>query len=407
MRLKIKNPKEKISNEKISNEISRKLPKKVSMSGILLIALALLLAACSSNSSTKSSATSSVGGNSGNTTSAGTPYMANPSSSVSLTETGSTLLYPLFNIWIKDFQNQFSNIAVTTGGTGSGTGISEAASGVVNIGASDAYLSNSNTTQYPTLENIALAISAQEINYNIPGITGHLKLSGKILSAIYQGKITKWNNSQITALNPGVNLPNMTIVPVHRTDGSGDTFIFSTYLSKSDPSGWGTSVGYGTSVSWPTVSGAEGAEGNGGMVSTCKATPGCVAYIGISFNSQIQQAGLGEAQLENASGNFELPNPTTIGAEASSFISKTPANEAISLVFGPAPNGYPIINYEYAIVNTTQSSQSTAKAIQTLLNWAVSPKYGNSPVYLNQVEFQPLPASISKLSETLISKIGS
>ncbi len=372
----------------------------------MLMLLAVVLAACSSSgSSNASSSTTAAKNNSGNTGNSTTVYEKNPSSSVSLTETGSTLLYPLFNIWVQDFKSQFSNIAVTTGGTGSGTGISEAASGVVNVGASDAYLSNANVQKTPTLENIALAISAQEVDYNLPGISGHLKLSGKVLSAIYQGKITKWNDSQIAALNPGVNLPSMTIVPVHRTDGSGDTFIFSTYLSKSDPNGWGQSIGYGTAIAWPTVSGALGAEGNGGMVSTCHATPGCVAYIGVSFNSQVQQAGLGEAELQNASGNFELPNPTTIVAEASSFISKTPANETISLVYGPGSNGYPIINYEYAIVNTSQSSQTTAKAIQTLLNWAVTS--GNSSTYLNQVGFQPLPPSVAKLSEALIAKIGS
>ena len=373
----------------------------------VLMLFAVVLAACSSNSSNNTASSTTSGSKStGSSGNSGSVYMKNPSSQVSLTETGSTLLYPLFNIWIQQgFKNQFSNIAVTTGGTGSGTGISEAASGVVNIGASDAYLSSANNTQYPTLENIALAISAQEINYNLPGVSGHLKLSGKVLSAIYQGKITKWNDSQITSLNPGISLPNMAIVPVHRTDGSGDTFIFSTYLSKSDPNGWGQSIGYGTSISWPTVSGALGAEGNGGMVSTCKATPGCIAYIGISFNAQIQAAGLGEAQLQNASGNFELPNPTTIGAEASSFIAKTPANETISLVYGPGKDGYPIINYEYAIVNTSQSSSSDAKAIQTLLNWAVTS--GNSSTYLNQVGFQPLPSSVVKLSEALIAKIGS
>ncbi len=372
----------------------------------MLMLLAVVLAACSSSgSSNASSSTTAAKNNSGNTGNSTAVYEKNPSSSVSLTETGSTLLYPLFNIWVQDFKSQFSNIAVTTGGTGSGTGISEAASGVVNVGASDAYLSNANVQKTPTLENIALAISAQEVDYNLPGISGHLKLSGKVLSAIYQGKITKWNNSQIAALNPGVKLPSMTIVPVHRTDGSGDTFIFSTYLSKSDPNGWGQSISYGTSIAWPTVSGALGAEGNGGMVSTCHATPGCVAYIGVSFNSQVQQAGLGEAELQNASGNFELPNPTTIVAEASSFISKTPTNETISLVYGPGSNGYPIINYEYAIVNTSQSSQTTAKAIQTLLNWAVTS--GNSSTYLNQVGFQPLPPSVAKLSEALIAKIGS
>jgi phosphate transport system substrate-binding protein len=373
----------------------------------LAVMAAAALAACSSgsNSSSSSSATTTPTSSSPAASSSATASAlptAPSSASQSLSETGSTLLYPLFNLWVPDYEKAYPQIKVTTAGTGSGTGISQAAAGAVQIGASDAYLSSTDVSKYPGLLNIPLAISAQQINYNIPGLSQstHLKLNGKILSEIYQGKITKWNDPAITALNPGVHLSATTIVPLHRSDGSGDTFLFTTYLSDQDVSGWGNSISYGTTVSWPKVAGALAEEGNGGMVDGCKATPGCVAYIGISYLKKTNAAGLGEAQIENGSGSYDLPDSSTINTEAQAFVSKTPANESLSLINGP---GYPIINYEYAIVNSQQSSATTAQDVQAFLNWALTS--GNASSYLSQVQFQPLPASVVSLSDAQIAKI--
>jgi phosphate transport system substrate-binding protein len=324
-----------------------------------------------------------------------------------VTETGSTLLYPLFNLWSGGYSQQFSNVTITTAGTGSGTGISDAQNGTVDIGASDAYLAPSVTASDPDLLNIPLAISAQLVVYNVPGITAHLKLTGKVLSAIYQGQITTWNASQIASLNPGVTLPSTPIVTLHRSDGSGDTFLFTQFLSKTDPNGWGTKVSYGTTVPWPNAPGALGENGNSGMVTGCKATPGCVAYVGISYLTQALQSGLGYAALQNLSGNYILPTSGSIAAEAAAFTAKTPANGTISLIYGKTPTGYPIINYEYAIVSDHQSSSSTAKGIRSVLEWAISPKYGNNTSYLAQVNFQPLPTKVEAQSVKQILKIQS
>ena len=324
----------------------------------------------------------------------------------SLTETGSTLLYPLWNIWAPAYEQQYPQVSLTTAGTGSGTGIADAISGTVDIGSSDAYLSPTQVQATPTLLNIPLAISVQVIAYNIPGVTTHVKLSGKVLSEIYQGTITNWNDPAIAAINSGLTLPNLPIVALHRSDGSGDTFIFTQYLSDQDASGWGTKISYGTTVSWPAFAGALGENGNGGMVSGCKATPGCIAYVGISYLSQLLGDGLTYAQLKNAKGHFELPTQSAVAAEAAGFIKKTPANETISMVDGPAAGGYPIVNYEYAIVNANQSSATTAKAIRALLEWAINSKFGNSSQYLSQVSFQPLPPSVVAKSLKQILKIS-
>ncbi len=140
------------------------------------------------------------------------------------------------------------------------------------------------------------------------------------------------------------------------------------------------------------------------MVTGCSETPGCVAYINISFLDQATQKGLGEAQLGNATGKYLLPDPSSIRAAAAGF-TNTPANQAISLIDGPAPDGYPIINYEYAIVNSSQHDAATAQTMQAFLHWAVTD--GNDASFLGKVHFQPLPPSVVKLSDAQIAKITS
>lgn len=273
----------------------------------VLTAAPLLLAAAGCGSKPPSGSPETGAG-------AGTVATTPASSPVTLAETGSTLLYPLFNLWGPAFHERYPNVTITAQGTGSGAGIAQAAAGTVNIGASDAYLSEGDMAAHKGLMNIALAISAQQVNYNLPGVSEHLKLNGKVLAAMYQGTIKTWDDPQIAALNPGVNLPGTAVVPLHRSDGSGDTFLFTQYLSKQDPEGWGKSPGFGTTVDFPAVPGALGENGNGGMVTGCAETPGCVAYIGISFLDQASQRGLGEAQLGNSSGNFLLPDAQSIQA---------------------------------------------------------------------------------------------
>ena len=333
---------------------------------------------------------------------------APPSGSARIYEEGSSLMYPLFQLWGPAYQKQYSNVSVIPAAGGSGKGISDAASGVVDIGASDAYLSSAQVSQYPGIKNIALAISAQMINYNVPGLSGsvHLRLSGQVISQIYQGKISSWNDPAIASLNPGVNLPADKIVALHRSDSSGDTFIFSSFLSASDPSGWGSSISYGTSISFPSISNALGESGNGGMVTGCQSTPGCIAYIGVSYMPKTQAAGLGEAALENASGHFELPDASTVSAEAAALESKTPANESLSMIYDSASDGYPIVNYEYAILPPKASSNHQAEAVKAFLYWCIDPNKGNSMSFLNQVNFQPLPPAVTALSAAQIAQIS-
>jgi len=323
----------------------------------------------------------------------------------SLSETGSTLLYPVLRNWAAAYRQQHPNVTIATAPTGSGKGIAEASAGQVDIGASDAYLSSGDLVTNPAMVNIPLAVSAQQVNYNLPGLRPgtHLKLNGKILALMYQGVITSWNDSRIAAINPHVALPQTKVVPLHRADSSGDTFLFTSYLSTQDAA-WDRVTGYGTTVNWPAVPGARAETHNTGMVAGCEATPGCVAYVGIAYLTPATNAGLGYASLRNALGNYEPPAPKTIGTAVASFVSTTPVSETISMVDGPAVTGYPIVNYEYAIVSTRQRSAAKARDIKSFLHWVITE--GNAPQYLDRFRFQPLPASVVSLSDAQIAKIG-
>ena len=361
-------------------------------------AIALALAACSGGASQPS------GGSEASTAARALPSVPAPGN-VSLSETGSTLLYPLLAAWASGYHAQHPQLTITTAATGSGAGIAGASAGTVDIGASDAYLSSGDLVKNPGLLNIPLAISAQQVDYNVPGLGSgvHLNLNGAVLAQMYQGVITRWDDPAIAGLNPGVPLPATPVVPLHRSDSSGDTFLFSSYLSMHDP-GWNAAIGYGTTIAWPAVPGALGLKGNSGMVTGCQATRGCVAYVGISYLSQALSGGLGEAALANDSGQYLLPTADSITAGVSSFVSSTPPNETISMVNGPADGGYPIVNYEYAIVSIRQPSAVKAQDIKAFLHWAITS--GNAASYLNQVRFQPLPAAVVSLSDAQIARVG-
>ncbi len=325
---------------------------------------------------------------------------------VALHETGSTLLYPLFQSWVSDYARAAPDVSISTRATGSGAGITAAIAGTAEIGTSDAYMSDQQAEQNPRVVNIPLAISAQTVNYNIPGLdAAGLRLDGPTLAGIYLGRITEWDAPAIAAMNPGVAQPHRRIVPLRRADASGDSFIFTQFLDFSDPQ-WEDRIGYGTTVSWPEVPGERTASGNAAMVQALTATPYSIAYVGISFAAPIARAGLGTARLENQSGRFLLPTPQTVSAAASMLDPRTPPDERLSLVFAPGEESYPLINYEYAVVSTRQPDAATAAALRGFLLWAISLDGGNSAKDLEAVGFIALPDFIRGMSERQIGLIG-
>ncbi len=334
---------------------------------------------------------------------AGSGVVVNPAGPI--VELGSGLLMPLMKIWAAAYHQETPGVTVSVNGGGSSLGIASAMDGRADIGASDAYLSSGDLVKAPSLLNIPLAVSAQLVIYNVPGVSqgSHVMLNGRVLAAMYDGTITRWNDPAIANLNPRLNLPDIKVVPVHRSDGSGDTFLFTSYLSTQDPV-WNDDHGYGTTVAWPPVSAAIAADGSSALLADCARVPGCVAYNGISYLTQTRADRLGYAALANSVGQYTLPTPAAIQAAVAPFVALTPPNETISLIDGPAVAGYPILNYEYAIVSTRPPDPVKAGAVKAFLHWVITS--GNSPTYVSQVNFQPLPSAVAILAGQQISRIG-
>ncbi|MFZ0744723.1 MAG: phosphate ABC transporter substrate-binding protein PstS [Terracidiphilus sp.] len=334
---------------------------------------------------------------------------------LTISESGSTLIYPLFHRWVTAYAKVDPSVHITDASTGSGAGIDQAMAARVQIGTSDAYMSDNQAMAHADILNIPLAISALTVEANIPELRGGtLKLSGPVLAAIYSGKIRMWDDGQIAAMNSGVRLPHATIVPVRRSDGSGDTFVFTQFLSFSDdtgpdpdsnPNSWGNKTSYGTTVSWPSVSGELAAPGNAGVLQTIASKRYAVGYLGTSFESEAAKAGLITAMLENQAGRFLLPNQATITAAAAELTPRTPPDERLTLVFAPGADSYPLINYEYALVAVKQPNQQEATAIGNFLLWCISPQGGSASSFLDPVHFIALPMPVRARSEIQIAKI--
>ena len=366
------------------------------------IAVALTVAACSSSSKSTSNTTSTTAHSS--SAPAATPQTGNPSSPVTLTTSGSTLLLPYLQTLAGPLHAAYPNITLQPSGGGSGKGISDAIAGTVTMGGSDAYLSASQRQQNPTLANIPIAVSSQSIDYNLNGVTTPLHLTGNIIAQMYLGTIKTWNDPQIAHLNPGVNLPSTAVVPVRRVDSSGDTFIFTSFLTATNQQ-WNAGPNLGTTVNWPPVTGELTASGNPGMVQTCSATPGCIAYIGISAQASATAAHLGQAMLQSKDGQFVAPTQANVLNAVNNSTSNVPANLAASLIYAPGANSYPIVNFEYMIVKSNQPDPNTAGAIRTFLSWAISPTGGATPANLAKQNFVALPTSVIPKVNTAISAI--
>ncbi len=324
---------------------------------------------------------------------------------VNLTETGSTLLYPLLAQWTAQYRSAVRDVKIPIAATDSGAGIAQAIAGRVQFGTSDAYMTDEQVNANPGILNIPLVISAQLVTYNIPGLSAVLRLDGPTLAGIYTGTVRYWDDPAIVAMNVGANLPHTGIVAIHRSDSSGDSFIFSQYLTFSTDS-WEFGPSFGTDIAWPNIPGARGAIGNSGMVRAVAATPYSIAYVGGSFFREAAAAHVGTATLKNQAGNFVAPSPQTVLAAAAELGARTPRDERLSLVFAPGADSYPLVNYEYAIVAAKQPSPKTAAALRDFLLWTIAAGKGNDQKALDQLHFTTLPEYVRALSDAQIREIN-
>jgi len=311
----------------------------------------------------------------------GTASAVPAASAAGLTGAGSTLVAPLMANWISNFEIK-KGIPVKYSAVGSGTGIAQITARTVDFGASDAPLTPEQASACRDCVQIPWALSATGVGYNIPGVK-KLKLTGKLLAGIYFGRITKWNDPKIKQVNPGVKLPGLTITPVFRSDGSGDTYAFTNYLSKIS-SAWKSEVGYATTVGFKA---GVGAKGNAGVTATVTKTPGAIGYISAYY---LIAAGVHAAAIQNKAGNYELPNIPNI-ASAASTVKKLGPSNAISITDPPkkATIAYPISTFTYMIV-PRDAPQKGFLAQFANYCLTIGQKYGAA------LDFAPLPKVVKQ-----------
>jgi phosphate transport system substrate-binding protein len=312
--------------------------------------------------------------------------------SANLTGAGSSLVAPLVANWINGFEAAgHGNVKVTYGSVGSGAGIAQITARTVDFGASDAPLTPEQAGACNGCVQIPWALSATGIGFSIPGVN-KLNLTGTILAGIYFGKITNWNDAKIKQANPKAKLPNLAITPVYRSDGSGDTYAFTNYLSKISPA-WKNEVGYATTVGFKA---GVGAKGNAGITATVVKTPGAIGYISASY---LIAAGLGAAAVENKAGNFEVPNLKNI-EEAASTVKSVPANGDINITNPPASaaNAYPISTFTYAIVPHNAPQK---QFLQQFINYAIT----KGQAYGAALDFAPLPKVVLSAAKKAVSSL--
>lgn len=303
---------------------------------------------------------------------------------VLLNGAGATFPYPLYSRWIEEYSRIAPNVKINYQSIGSGAGIEQFSKKIIDFGGSDAPMTDEMLKKAPgEVLHIPTVLGAVSITYNLPDVQEHVKLSPGVLADIYLGKIKKWDDPSIAALNPGLNLPGQNIVVVHRSDGSGTTNIFTDYLSKVSPE-WKSKVGMGTSVNWPV---GVGAKGNEGVSRQVQATVGAIGYVELSY---ALLNNLPYALIQNSAGKFVPPSLETTTAAAAGASASMPDDLRVSIVNAPGENAYPIAGFTYILVYKEQSDPEKGRALAQFLWWAVHDGEKMAP----ELAYGPLPPEV-------------
>jgi phosphate transport system substrate-binding protein len=334
-----------------------------------LAVFVLFAAACAkegNNSSTASSTSSSSG-------------------SVDLTGAGATFPYPIYSKWF-DLYAKATGVKINYQSIGSGGGIRQLSEGTVDFGASDSPMSDAEMAKakFGPIVHIPTVLGAVVITYNIPALSAPLQLTPQVISDIFAGKITKWNDVRIASLNSSAPLPSSDILVVHRSDGSGTTYIFTDYLNTAAPS-W-KSIGKGKEVNWPVGLGAKGNEGVAGQV---KQTPGAIGYVELAYAKQNR---LPIAAVRNRAGKFVVASVPAVTAAAAGVATTLPANTdfRITVVDAPGADAYPISSFTWILAYQHQGDSVKGKKLVDFLNWALT----NGESEAASLDYAPLPSGM-------------
>jgi len=324
---------------------------------------------------------------------------------VTINGAGATFPFPLIDTWRVEYKKLHPEVDINYQSIGSGGGVKQFTEKTVDFGATDAPLTQNETQKVPGAVHIPETIGSVVAAYNIPSIPDKgLKLTGEVLADIFLGKITKWNDPKIQDLNKDKTLPGDNIVVVHRSDGSGTTFVWTDYLSNVSPA-WKEQLGKGKSVQWPV---GIGAPGNEGVANAIKGTPNTIGYVELSYALTTNTP---FASIQNKDGNFVEPSLNSTAAAVQSFVESLPKGDGVwtdvTLVNAPGNNSYPIASFSYLLLNKELSTnpnldQAKAKALVDFISWAISTdgqKIGES------LDYVPLPDGVVKLDQDTLKAL--
>jgi phosphate transport system substrate-binding protein len=307
---------------------------------------------------------------------------------------GATFPYPMYSKWFSEYHKLHPEIQINYQSIGSGGGIRQVINGTVDFGASDGPMTDEMLKEAKTkILHMPTVMGADVPAYNIPGMTAELKFTPEALAGIFLGKITKWNDKAVTSANPGVNLPDKDIIVVHRSDGSGTTYIWTDYLSKVSPE-WQSQVGTGTSVKWPIGLGGKGNEGVAGSI---RQLQGSIGYVELIY---AVQNNIAYGSVRNAAGNFVKASLDSVTAAAASA-PKMPADFRVSITNAPGKDAYPISSFTWLLIPAQSKDAAKGKILADFLNWMVT----DGQKMTAALSYAPLPEGVVQKEKDAIKQV--
>jgi len=308
---------------------------------------------------------------------------------------GATFPNPIYSKWFSEYHKIHPDVEVNYQSIGSGGGIRQVIEGTVEFGASDMPMSDDQLKEAQTklktkVLNIPTVLGADVPAYNIPGVTGEVKFTPEVLAGIFLGTITNWSDKAIASVNPDIKFPNQEIIVVHRSDGSGTTFIWTDYLSKISPD-WKSQVGSNTSVKWPKGLGGKGNEGVAGSI---RQLPGSIGYVELIYAVQNK---IPYGSVRNSAGAFVKASLEGVTAAAASS-PKMPADFRVSITNAPGKDAYPISSFTWLLIPSQAKDPAKGKILADFLSWMV----GDGQTMTNALAYAPLPENVAaKVKETI------
>jgi phosphate transport system substrate-binding protein len=325
---------------------------------------------------------------------AGLPLALPVMGQTQLNGAGATFPYPMYSKWFSDYNKLHPDVQINYQSIGSGGGIRQVLNGTVDFGASDGPMTDEQLKEAKTkILHIPTVLGADVPAYNVPGVSGEIKFTQEALAGIFLGKIQNWNDPALTKVNPGVNLPNQQIIVVHRSDGSGTTYIFTDYLSKVSKD-WEGTVGKGTSVKWPVGLGGKGNEGVAGQI---RQLQGSIGYIELIYAVENK---ITYGSVRNAAGNFVKASLDGV-TEAAASAPKMPPDFRVSITNAPGKTAYPISSFTWLLVPEQAKDPKKGQVIVDFLNWMLN----DGQKTTNQLSYAPLPASVVDKVKVAVKQI--